>query len=92
LITGYALAMLLNVVFPHFIATVVLRRYAPGIVTALLLNFPITFLLLRRAVLEKYVELPKFVWIGPLIVACILGSIPILFALGRWKLGGIIKS
>ena len=84
LISGYAFAMLLNVVFPHLIATVALRRYAPGIVTALFLNFPITLLLLRQAILEKYIQLSKFVWVGPLVVAGILGSIPVLFALGRW--------
>lgn len=84
LVTGYALAMLLNVVFPHLIAAVALRRYAPGLVTALLLNFPITFFLLRQAILEKYVHLSRLVWAGPLVVICILGSIPVLFALGRW--------
>lgn len=91
LLAGYALAMLLNVAFPHLIATVALRRYAPGIATALLLNFPITFLLLRQAIREKYVELTTFIWAGPLVVAGILGSIPILFAFGRWKLGRIKK-
>lgn len=30
LVCGYALAMLLNVPFPHLIATLVLRQYAPA--------------------------------------------------------------
>src|SRR5215469_7345363 len=30
LLAGYALAMLLNVVFPHVLATIAMRRYVPG--------------------------------------------------------------
>jgi len=89
LIAGYALAMLLNVVFPHVVATVVLRRYAPGTATALLLNLPVTALLLNQAFHEEYIHLRKFAWMGPLVVVCIMASIPLLFALGRrivgWK-------
>ncbi len=83
LIAGYALAMLLNVFFPHVVATVVLRRYAPGTATALLLNLPVTALLLDQAFREGYVHIEKFAWVGPLVVVCILASIPILFVLGR---------
>jgi len=91
LVAGYALAMLLNVVFPHLVATVALRRYAPGIVTALFLNLPATICLLRQAIVEKHVRPHTFVWAGPLVVACILGAIPVLFALGRWKPGKMIN-
>jgi len=33
-----AAIMLLNVVFPHVLATLVLQRYAPGVVTAFVIN------------------------------------------------------
>ncbi|MEW6670902.1 MAG: HXXEE domain-containing protein [Thermodesulfobacteriota bacterium] len=92
LISGYALAMLINVVFPHLVATVALRRYAPGVATALVLNLPVTFFLLRQAIAEKYVRPDTFIWAGPLVVVCILVSIPVLFALGRWKPLKILKS
>ncbi len=82
-LSGYALAMLLNVVFPHVMATAVTRRYAPGTLTALLLNLPVTVLLIRQSLLEGYVHLQKFVWAGPLVVVIIMLSIPILFAAGR---------
>src|SRR5262245_23718629 len=36
LLSGYALAMLLNVVFPHVLASLIRREYAPGTLTALL--------------------------------------------------------
>ena len=83
LIAGYALAMLLNVVFPHLLATIVMRRYAPGTITALFLNLPVTALLLHQALREGYIHIQKFAWMGPLVVVCLLASIPILFALGR---------
>jgi hypothetical protein len=82
-VSGYALAMLLNVLLPHVIATIVLRRYAPGTLTALLLNLPITFLLLRQGLHEEYIQLNKFVWAGPMVVVMILAAIPVLFALGK---------
>jgi len=83
LLAGYALAMLLNVIFPHVFATLVMRRYAPGTATALLLNLPITVLLLHRALHEGYVQVHRFAWVGPLVVVGILAAIPVLFAIGR---------
>jgi hypothetical protein len=83
LVTGYALAMLLNVIFPHLIATAALKKYAPGLTTALFLNLPITAGLLYHAVIEGYIDLKKFYFIGPVINIGILVSIPVLFAAGN---------
>jgi hypothetical protein len=88
LISGYALSMLLNVFFPHLLATLIMRRYAPGMATALLLNLPVTLLLLYQGFQQSYIRLSTFIWAGPLVVAAILGSIPFLLAIGRsyWKI------
>jgi hypothetical protein len=83
LITGYALAMLLNVLFPHIIATFALKKYAPGLITALLLNLPSASALLYFAVIEGYIDLNKFFYSGPLVTITILGLIPIIFAFGK---------
>jgi len=83
LLSGYALAMLLNAFFPHVIASVVMRRYAPGTLTAVLLNLPVTFLLLRQGFREQYIHASRFVRIAPLIVLGLLASIPALFFTGR---------
>ena len=83
LLSGYALAMLLNVLIPHSLATVILRQYAPGTLTALLLNLPASILLLHQAFTEGYIHFQRFVWAGPLVVAGIMLSIPLLFAVGR---------
>ena len=82
-IAGYALAMLMNVFFPHHLATLIMRRYAPGTATALLLNLPVTVLLLYQGVQQSYIRLSTFMWAGPLVVAAILGTIPLSFAIGR---------
>lgn len=83
-VAGYALAMLLNVFLPHLIATLAMRRYVPGAATALLLNLPVTMMLLSRGFREDYIRPSRFIWAGPLVVAIILGLIPVLFAVGRW--------
>lgn len=90
LLAGYALAMLLNVFFPHVIATAVMRRYAPGTFTALLLNLPVTLLLLQKGLQNGYVHIQRLVWVGPLMIVGILAAIPVLFAIGR-RLPGIRK-
>ena len=83
IISGYALAMLLNVLFPHLIATLAMRRYAPGTATALLFNFPITSLLLYQSFHQGYVEKSKYLYIGPIVVVGIVLLIPVLFVVGR---------
>jgi hypothetical protein len=75
--------MLLNVFIPHLPATLVLRRYAPGTVTGLLLNLSVTSLLLYSAFQEGYVRSSRFLWAGPLVVSALLGLIPLLFAISR---------
>jgi len=83
LVTGYALAMLLNVIFPHILATLALRRYTPGIVTAILAILPATTGLIWSAFRENFVELHRFLAVGPVLVIGILISIPLLFWLAR---------
>lgn len=38
---GFILMMCLNALFPHLLATIVLKKYAPGTVTGLFLNLPV---------------------------------------------------
>lgn len=83
LVSGYALAMLLNVIFPHLIATLVMRRYAPGTATAIVLNLPITSMLLYQGFEERFIDKSVFIYAGPLGVVGILLLIPGLFFMGR---------
>ena len=96
LVSGYALAMLVNVVFPHLAATFAMRRYAPGTATAVLLNLPVTALcwlgaavvlagrdrwpLREQGFAEEKLDPDTFLWAGPLVAITIAMSIPVLFA------------
>jgi hypothetical protein len=90
LLTGYALGMLLNVLLPHLIATIALRSYMPGLATAILLNLPITVLMLLSAFSERFVSFPTFAYYGILVCLGLVGSIPVLFIVGD-KLTDMIK-
>jgi hypothetical protein len=79
-ITGYALAMLLNVFFPHVLASVYFRDYAPGTASAIFLILPTAFMVIYKAIRGKHVDKLYFCIIGPVVVLAILGSIPVLFA------------
>ena len=81
---GYAFTMLMNVFIPHLLATLLMRRYAPGTVTAVLMNLPISMLLLWYGFQEDYIRVSTFLWAGPLVVVLIMAVIPLLFAVGRY--------
>jgi hypothetical protein len=83
LVCGYALAMAANAFVPHLVATLALRRYAPGTATGLLLNLPIGAALIAAAVAEGRVAWPTFLWAGPATTIALLGAVPGLLALGR---------
>jgi hypothetical protein len=81
---GYWIAMLLNVIFPHAVVTVLERGYTPGIATALLLNLPVDLYLLCSALRDRWVRARTLALAGALVSVTLLGSIPALFAVGRW--------
>jgi len=83
LLAGYAVAMLLNVLVPHLLATVALRRYMPGLATALILNLPVTILLLQHALTEGYVTFPTVAYFGAFVSVALVAAIPVLFAVGE---------
>ncbi|MFP2928105.1 HXXEE domain-containing protein [Pyxidicoccus sp. 3LG] len=82
-LTGLWGVMLLNVVFPHLLATVALSRYAPGLGTALLLILPVNVYLLRRAFREQALTPGRFVGAVVVVGVVLLAAIPMLFWLGR---------
>ena len=75
--------MVLNVLFPHVLATVALHSYAPGTATAVLCNLPLGGYLVYRSLTEGYVEQTTFALAGPSTVIGIIASIPILFSIGN---------
>lgn len=45
-ITGFTGMLFLNVFFPHLLATIYLRKYAPGVITGVFINLPLTIAIL----------------------------------------------
>lgn len=82
LLAGTALAMLVNVIVPHLAGTLVLRRYLPGLATAMLLIAPAGGLLLHRWIDQGWIDRGVFVWAGPLTVLGIVALVAALFAIG----------
>jgi hypothetical protein len=56
LFISYTAAMFLNVFVPHIAATLYLRSYTPGVLSAAFIVFPITALLLFRAIQERMIK------------------------------------
>jgi hypothetical protein len=84
LLSGYAFTLLLNAFFPHLIATIALRRYAPGLITALGLNVPVILMLLTRALEEQYVSLKALLISGVAFSTVVVAMIPLLFRIARY--------
>lgn len=83
LMAGYVLAMALNALLPHVLASIAMRRYMPGTATALAFNLPLGLLYLQRALDARAIAWPTFRWAGPLVVLGMLALLPMLFALAR---------
>lgn len=52
-LAAFAGMLLLNVFFPHLIATLYFKAYAPGVISAVTLNLPVTAFILWRGVSLK---------------------------------------
>jgi hypothetical protein len=80
---GYMVGVLANALIPHIALTLAMRRYMPGVATAVVLNLPVLSLLVVAAIREGYVSGSKAVAYCIGVPAVLLLSIPALFKLGR---------
>jgi len=92
LVFGYIVAVLVNVVVPHIPAAIIFRGYAPGVVTAVLINLPVLTFLSVRAIKDGYVSGRKAVAFACVVPLGIVALSPVLFALGRWLSGFVIAA
>lgn len=88
---AFNFGMLVNVFFPHLAATVVLRRYCPGLLTGIFLLAPTTIYLLVYGYDNAYFSFPKFWIITIPFAGLVVGSIPLLFRIGRYLQKMIVK-
>lgn len=79
---GFILMMVVNVVFPHLVATIGLRQYAPGTITGLFLNLPIGIYILHREI-HTSDEILFTVFTGILVILAILLLIRFGFRFGK---------
>ncbi len=90
LMYGLIAGMFFNVFIPHAMATILWGVYAPGVVTGILLNLPVTLYLLHRGMKEGLFDLKLFIGAG---MAFGLGTLPlilVLFWIGRVISGSFI--
>jgi hypothetical protein len=79
---GFILMMVANVIFPHLIATLVLKKYAPGTITGMLLNAPIGIYILINGI-NGTDELIFVIISGVILVIIFLLLINHLFRIGK---------
>ncbi len=80
---GFLGSMIINAVFPHFVATLVLRKYAPGLITGLFVNLPVFSMLVYRAIDEGVISLIAFGVSSVILGVSLLALLPLLFRIGR---------
>jgi len=80
---AFNFGMLINVFFPHLVATIVLRKYCPGLVSGILFLIPSTIYILSYGYENEYFLIPKFLFITIPFAGLVIGSIPILFKVGK---------
>lgn len=79
---GFILLMVGNVIFPHLIATLVLKKYAPGTITGVLLNAPLGIYILLKEI-TRTDEVVFVVISGVILVIIFLLLINQCFKLGK---------
>ncbi len=80
---GFLGAMILNAVIPHFIATVIIKKYCPGLITALFLIIPFNTLIIAFAVQSKVIRLGEVIGTTFGVAILLLGLIPLLQKAGK---------
>lgn len=78
---GFIGMMGLNVIIPHLAATIVLKKYAPGLITGLLLNLPISLIIIVYYI-QSGINVFYFVMAVLTVTGLILFSLKYLFRLG----------
>lgn len=73
-LSGFALAMAINAVLPHFVISLVKHSYSPGTGTGMLFNLPLGVLLIR-AQLSAHASSPVDVWKQAVLYALLLAAI-----------------
>lgn len=80
---GFLAAMIINVFVPHLVTTIIFRKYAPGLITGLLLILPINGLIISRALNLGTINLVELISSTIVVGGILLISLPLLFKLSK---------
>ncbi|MCG7410501.1 HXXEE domain-containing protein [Paenibacillus sp. ACRRX] len=83
ILSGFLGSMLLNAIFPHLLVTILQKRYAPGLLTGILLNIPINGFILYRFIKSNEITLTEVIFSTLLVAVLLVGLIPVLFRIGK---------
>jgi hypothetical protein len=81
---GFLGAMIINAIFPHLVATIVLKKYTPGLLTGLFLIIPVNSILIYRAIVIELISILEIVITTLALGAIFILAIPLLFKAGRY--------
>lgn len=79
---GFIGMMGLNTIFPHLAATILLKKYAPGLITAISLNLPLSIMIITRY-LSTEMDVYLIIVAILVVTGIILSSLKSLFKLGE---------
>ena len=79
---GFVGMMGINSVFPHLVSTIVLKKYAPGLITALFLNLPFSLILIIGHI-KNGINIFYLLVAIIIVSGLVLFSLKYLFRLGR---------
>ncbi|HCQ89909.1 MULTISPECIES: HXXEE domain-containing protein [unclassified Clostridium] len=79
---GFMGAMIFNVVFPHLILTIILKKYSPGLITGALLIMPFNSLIIISSLNNSIINLSEVVISTIVVGILLLILIPILEKIG----------
>jgi hypothetical protein len=79
---GFVLTMILNVIFPHIMSSIVMKKYAPGTLTGILLIWPLGIYIIYTGVTDG-IELLYVVLTSIVMMVIFLLMIRILLNIGR---------
>jgi hypothetical protein len=81
---GFLGAMILNTLVPHLVATILLRRYSPGVITGLFLLIPVNSFILYQSLTSNVIQWPELLLSTLVVSAVLLGSLPLFFRIGKF--------
>lgn len=80
---GFLGVMVINAIFPHLIATIALKKYAPGLFTGIFLIIPINSILIYRAIDIGFITITEVIVATAVMGVFLILIIPLLFRAGR---------